>query len=139
VDISSTRASFVFYASAIGKIQEVVIHLIYTTRQDLLFVVIMDEIFHGDGPYYSMGDGHYESMGNGQSMVDFDNKPQGENKIIMEGNHDRLIINEDEVVVISKAVPGNLETIYRQKFCASSSHCWSFGRHVFQTCSSLVR
>jgi len=116
--ICSTCTSFAFYASAAGKVQEVVTHLIYTTRQDLLFVANMDEIFHGYG--------HYESMGNGQSPVDFGNKPQGVNKIIREVNHDGLtvwergamligIINGDEATVILQTVRGNLETIYPQK------------------------
>lgn len=139
--ICSTCTSFAFYASAAGKVQEVVTHLIYTTRQDLLFVANMDEIIHGDG--------HYESMGNGQSPVDFGNKLQGENKLIREGNYDGLkvwergakligIINGDEAAVILQTVRGNLETIYPRKLVLLAIAGALVGRR-FKDAVSLVR
>eukprot|EP01018_Ginkgo_biloba_P020220 Gb_20472 [translate_table: standard] len=116
--ICGNCTGFGFYATAADKVQQVVTHLVYTTKQDLLHVVNVDEILHRDEPYISMTNDLSQSV--------FESKLYGGDKSIREQNHDVFkiwergakligIINGDEAAVILQTVRGNLESVYPRK------------------------
>ncbi|KAH9326013.1 hypothetical protein KI387_006191, partial [Taxus chinensis] len=115
--ICSSCSSFGFYASAAGKVHKVVTHIVFT-RNDLLFVVSVDEILHGDG--------FHESVGNEVARRAFENRLHGRMKNTKEKISNGLkvwergakligIINGDEAAIILQTVRGNLESIYPRK------------------------
>lgn len=100
--------SFSFYSNTTGIAQQAITHLILTTKQDLLFIVDIDDILHGN------------------PEVKFDNRIRGGIKNKQEENSDSIniwergaqligVIHGDEAAVILQTTRGNLECIYPRK------------------------
>ncbi|XP_077217578.1 IKI3 family protein [Tasmannia lanceolata] len=100
--------TFSFYSNTRGIMPQVITHLILTTKQDLLFIISMDDILHGN------------------PEVKFENNVRGNTKSTGEQNRDCIniwergaklvgVIHGDEAAVILQAARGNLECIYPRK------------------------
>ncbi|GLJ06834.1 hypothetical protein SUGI_0049640 [Cryptomeria japonica] len=116
--ICSDCTSFAFYASAAGIARQVVTHLVYVTRKDLLFVVSVDEILHGDGSHESIVTVESQRASQNRLQGGMNNiKEEISNGIKVWERGAKLIgiINGDEAAVILQTVRGNLESIYPRK------------------------
>lgn len=101
-------SSFSFYSNTTGVAQKAITHLIVTTKQDLLFIIDIDDILHGN------------------PEVKFDNYTRGGIRNKQEENRDPIniwergaqligVIHGDEAAVILQTTRGNLECIYPRK------------------------
>lgn len=100
-------SSFSFYSNTTGSTEQVISHLILTTKQDFLFIISIVDILHAN------------------PEIKFDNnihggvKNKGENRdcinIWERGSMLVAVINGDEAAVILQTTRGNLECIYPRK------------------------
>ncbi|KAM0853459.1 hypothetical protein ACQ4PT_051068 [Festuca glaucescens] len=104
--LSNNCSSFTFYSSAYGATEQVATHLLVTTKQDLLFIVDVNEIL----------------LKNGQVTVDsrVNSHPrakQSKEHITVWEKGAKLVgvIHGDEAAVIVQTTRGNLECMYPRK------------------------
>ncbi|XP_010260096.1 PREDICTED: elongator complex protein 1 [Nelumbo nucifera] len=102
-------SSFSFYSNSADQIMT---HLILTTKQDLLFIVDVDDILYGNVEVKY------------QSFIRISNKNNEENKdsIFIWERGAKLVgvLNGDEAAVILQTTRGNLECIYPRKLVLAS-------------------
>ncbi|KAL4188965.1 hypothetical protein AMTRI_Chr08g163090 [Amborella trichopoda] len=94
--------SFSFYSSASGIMQQVVTHIVFTTKHDFLYVMAMDELLS------------LESHGHGSSKI-YEVGDQDGIKIWERGAKVIGVIDGDEAAIIIQTLRGNLECIYPRK------------------------
>ncbi|KAJ6833332.1 elongator complex protein 1 [Iris pallida] len=99
-------SSFTFYSKAGGVTEQVVTHLLLTTKQDLLFVVGVDDILHGNA------DLKFERSG----AIKKQSEESKEYLTIWERGAKLIgVIHGDEAAVLLQTTRGNLECIYPRK------------------------
>ncbi|KAL5199186.1 hypothetical protein ABZP36_002698 [Zizania latifolia] len=104
--LSTNCSSFTFYTSAYGATEQVVTHLLVTTKQDLLFIVDINEIFLKNGQVTT--DSHIRSHPRG--------KPSKDHITVWEKGAKLIgVLHGDEAAVIMQTTRGNLECIYPRK------------------------
>ncbi|KAG8080090.1 hypothetical protein GUJ93_ZPchr0007g3888 [Zizania palustris] len=104
--LSTNCSSFTFYSSAYGATEQVVTHLLVTTKQDLLFIVDINDIFLKNGQVTT--DSHVRSHPQG--------KPSKDHITVWEKGAKLIgVLHGDEAAVIMQTTRGNLECIYPRK------------------------
>uniref|UniRef100_A0A0E0I2D9 Elongator complex protein 1 n=1 Tax=Oryza nivara TaxID=4536 RepID=A0A0E0I2D9_ORYNI len=104
--LSSNCSSFTFYSSAYGAKEQVVTHLLVTTKQDLLFIVDISEILLKNGEVTT--DSHIRSHPRGKQSKEHITVWEKGAKLIG-------VLHGDEAAVIMQTTRGNLECIYPRK------------------------
>lgn len=103
--LCNSCSSFSFYSSTNG-VTEVVTHLILTTKQDLLFIISIDDVLHGD-PEVNF-ESYSSSKNQGKDNKEYVNIWEKGAKLLG-------VIHGDEAAVILQTNRGNLECIYPRK------------------------
>ncbi|XP_040382002.1 elongator complex protein 1 isoform X2 [Oryza brachyantha] len=104
--LSSNCSSFTFYSSAYGATEKVVTHLLVTTKQDLLFIVDINEILLRNGEVTI--DNHIRSHPRGKQSKEHITVWEKGAKLIG-------VLHGDDAAVIMQTTRGNLECIYPRK------------------------
>jgi elongator complex protein 1 len=104
--LSNNCSSFTFYSSGYGSTEQVMTHLLVTTKQDLLFIIDINDIL----------------LKSGELAIDshFSNHPRGnqskEHITVWEKGAKLVgVLHGDEVAVIMQTNRGNLECTYPRK------------------------
>ncbi|KAI3852442.1 hypothetical protein MKX03_009405 [Papaver bracteatum] len=102
-------SSFSFYSNSTDQL---ITHLVLTTVQDLLFVINMDDVLHGDA------DVKYENF----IRVVSKRKEENKNSINIWERGAKLVgaLHGDEAALIIQTIRGNLECIYPRKLVLES-------------------
>lgn len=104
--LSNNCSSFTFYSSAYGAAEQVVTHLLVTTKQDLLFIVDVNDILLKNGQVTV--DGHVNSH---------PRRKQSKEHITVWEKGAKLVgvLHGDEAAVLMQTTRGNLECMYPRK------------------------
>ncbi|KAI5012083.1 hypothetical protein ZWY2020_024217 [Hordeum vulgare] len=104
--LSNNCSSFTFYSSSYGATEQVVTHLLVITKQDLLFIVDVNEILLKNGQVTI--DSHVNSHPRA--------KPSKEHITVWEKGAKLIgVLHGDEAAVIIQTTRGNLECMYPRK------------------------
>ncbi|XP_008810803.1 elongator complex protein 1 [Phoenix dactylifera] len=103
--LCNSCSSFSFYSNTC-RVTEVVSHLILTTKQDLLFIISIDDILHGD-PEVKFGS-YSSSQNQGKENKEYVNIWERGATVIG-------VMHGDEAAVLLQTNRGNLECIYPRK------------------------
>uniref|UniRef100_A0A0D9X0C7 Elongator complex protein 1 n=1 Tax=Leersia perrieri TaxID=77586 RepID=A0A0D9X0C7_9ORYZ len=104
--LSTNCSSFTFYSSAYGATEQVVTHLLVTTKQDLLFIMDINEILLKNGEVTT--DSHIRSHPRGKQSKEHITVWEKGAKLIG-------VLHGDEAAVIMQTTRGNLECTYPRK------------------------
>jgi len=99
-------SSFSFYSKAGVVAEEIVTHLLVTTKQDLMFIISVDDILHGN--LEIKFERHNIIRNRGVENKDYMNIWERGAKIVG-------VIHGDEAAVVLQTTRGNLECIYPRK------------------------
>ncbi|KAJ3682747.1 hypothetical protein LUZ60_012974 [Juncus effusus] len=115
--ICNNCTSFAFYYAAAGSANQVATHVVFTTKQDILFVMDVSEILYGNIELkldnYNIGNNNYYKSKESKENRDYVNIWEKGAKIIG-------ILHGDESGVILQTNRGNLECIYARKLVLNS-------------------
>jgi elongator complex protein 1 len=104
--LSNNCSSFTFYSSAYGATEQVATHLLVTTKQDLLFIVDINEILLKNGEVTV--DSHVNSHPRAKQSKEHITVWEKGAKLVG-------VIHGDEAAVIIQTTRGNLECMYPRK------------------------
>ncbi|KAL6594102.1 hypothetical protein ACP70R_049003 [Stipagrostis hirtigluma subsp. patula] len=104
--LSNNCSSFTFYSSAYGATERVMTHLLVTTKQDLLFIVDVNNILLKNGEVII--DSHVSSHPRGNQSKEHITVWEKGAKLVG-------VLHGDEAAVIMQTIRGNLECTYPRK------------------------